>query len=80
MKRASDYWIQLKGKPALSPSSILSVDIITKLENPDDPKPWSFNVILITGDHFIFEFETENQAKNGRQTVLLKTARYFRSE
>lgn len=76
-KRASDFWIQLKGKPAINPHAVASVDIVTKVMNPDDPEPWSFNVILITGDHFIFEFKTQKQADSARQSFMLQVARKY---
>jgi hypothetical protein len=72
--RASDFWVQLKDKPAIAPHAVATVDIITDCKNPDDPKPWSFNVVLLTGDHFIFEYATEKQAKSARQSFKLQLA------
>lgn len=70
MKRASDFWIQLKDQPALNPNFIMTVDIVTESNGR-----FFFNLFMISGDHFEFEFPNVKAAKSARQSILLQTAK-----
>ena len=64
--RASNFWIQLKGEPAINPRHIIAVDIIVNN---------TFNVIFIGGDHFEIKSNTLEQAQRKRNKILLKVAK-----